>query len=1224
MVRRLLFMIAISFSLSAACAPEALKTSEPAEVSFESPSVELLAGEKDLGRCVSLLEGVKDSEALYPVDYVSLYYFLKAAGQRERAILAALEGFDVYPESPVSALLSDIIEEEMTFNAVTEKIAEKVMTSALERDPEDPVLKYRILRSLYVLATRKGDRARMESCLDRMGIPPGAFFEKPDEELPRTRFARSPYPAGPAGPVTRFARNSQFLNIPSTLAEVKGEYLGRMHVPFECEEGGLYYLLISSRSPLKFAIDGTPVFGNDPFSRTSPPINILKIRLEKGSHLASCLFHSVNSNEGPSFSILGRKGASGRIVFTGSVPSAAPSTGCRAEGVFTHPAASGSDGNDHLLLGIAGLFFRSVADYPRARLCLDKALRERPDSLLWKLALSELIVEKSFDLPESYALSRAEFLVDDILKDNPDCPEARYFKIYLKSASSQGEEFLAELRRLADDHPSDPRWFIQLSRELGDLGWNVDAKDVISRARSVFPQNSQVEEEWLNFCGSRKNRADQLEALETLSKLRIVPEEFEEYYASTGDYEKALEMLSQQQRIFGDPGSFIEQNKIEYLRKLGRNREGLKAVESLLEKNPLNKTWGMMKASLLFLEGNDSEANGILSAIKERDPSVFSVDHLGWLSGGDFPFESERIPLSEALENLGSETGGASSSYLLDHQVSRVYPDGSILERYHGVVAIHDRDGVEREGEQRFPSAYLLTLRTIKPDGTIVEPEIVPNKRSIGMSGLEVGDIVEYEYLMMSGYNGVKRGCYYTPYVFMFQDVEKPFARTCWSIKYPPSFKMSFYEQNLPAPPVETKEDGLIVRKYEYRSMPRLVYEPDLPSRNFYLPLVDAVGNLDWRDFALSLQNEVTGSHPVSLEISEKCGSLLAGLGTDAAKIEAIIDFVLSEIDGEGRSWGNPTETLLLGEGNRLQLAMAMLAAAGIRYDFLFAEPTTEALDGNRLPTEGRFRIPVLRVYPGGKTADYYLESRYRDAGILPWYLQGAKALSVTSPEPWKELTLGSDWGPWKACEQDEKRVFGPTGDLNVSLSQALDPDQGAQFRSAFKKLPKDRWKEVLQMAFAKQFGNVEIADYDFLNLDENEKSLVLKASAKVSSYASATGGVLRIEEPIDRLELMKNFGSLEKRSLPLSTGTPFIINQAYTLSLPDGEVAAVLPGKKKVESKYGSYSIIVRKESGGFTVRRNAFIPFQIVPPSEYPAFVSFLKQVDDAEKLAIEVKLR
>ena len=107
---------------------------------------------------------------------------------------------------------------------------------------------------------------------------------------------------------------------------------------------------------------------------------------------------------------------------------------------------------------------------------------------------------------------------------------------------------------------------------------------------------------------------------------------------------------------------------------------------------------------------------------------------------------------------------------------------------------------------------------------------------------------------MMSGYNGVKRGCYYTPYVFMFQDVEKPFARTCWSIKYPPSFKMSFYEQNLPAPPLETKEDGLIVRKYEYRSMPRLVYEPDLPSRNFYLPLVDAVGNLDWRDFALSLQ----------------------------------------------------------------------------------------------------------------------------------------------------------------------------------------------------------------------------------------------------------------------------------------------------------------------------------------------------------------------------------
>lgn len=1224
MVKRILTALAFSFCLQGFCQPSAPPAQGLQQAAIESPSVELLSGEKDLGKCISLLEGAKEEEGLYPIDYISLYYFLKADGQREKAILAALEGFDGDPQDPASVLLADIIEEDMTFNAVTEKITEKVMTSALAGDPEDPVLRYRILRTLYVLASRKGDRTGMENSLDRMGIPPGAFFEKPDDLLPRTRFINLPAPAGPSGPLDYFPRNSQFLNIPTTMVNVKGEYLGRMHIPFECASGGQYYVLVSSRAPVKVAIDGVPVFQNNPFLRTSPPINIVKVTLDKGPHLVSCLFHSVNSGDGTSLSILGGKGSSGNITFTGSMPATPPNSGCRAGGLYEHPLAAGSVGSDHLSLGVGGLFFRSVSDYPRARLCLEKAMKERPACLLWKLALSELVIEKSFDLPESYALSRAESIVDVILGDNPGCPEANYYKIYLKSVSSQGEEFLAELRRLTEDFPSDPRWFIQLSRELGDLGWNVDAKDVISRTRSLFPQNSQVEEEWLNFCEARKNTADQLEALGTLSKLRIAPEEYENYYASAGDYENALRMVSEQIEIFGDPGYFLEQKKADYLEKLGRYQEALQIVGSLLQKNPGNTSWEVTKARLLYLVGKDADAERVLTGIKQRDPSIFSVDYLGWLSGGELPFEKERIPLKEALENLKNDPDGASSSYLLDHQISRVYEDGSILERYHGIVAIHDRDGVEREGEQQFPSAYLLTLRTIKPDGTVVEPEIVPNKRTIGMSGLEMGDIIEYEYLTMTGFNGVKKGSYYTPYVFMFQDVEKPFARTSWSIKYPPSFKMTFFEQNLPAPPTETEEDGLKVRKYEYRSMPRLAYEPDLPSKNFYLPLVDAVGNLDWHDFALSIQNEVTGAYPVSLEISEKCSSLLEGMKTDGEKVDAIMNFVLTDIDGEGKSWGSATETLLLGEGNRLQLAMAMLAATGIKFDFLFAEPTTEALDGNRLPTEGRFQIPVLRIYTGGRSADYYLESAYRDVKVLPWYLQGAKALSMTSQEPWREVVLATDWSPWKTCEQEETRKFDASGDLEVEMSQSLDPDQGSQFRSAFKKLPKDRWKEVLQMAFAKQFGNVEITDYDFQNLDEYAKSLVLKASAKVSKYASSSGGILRIEEPIDRLELMKNFGSLEKRSLPLSTGTPFIVSQTYRVSLPEGEISAVLPRKKKVESKYGSYSISVKKESGGFTIRREAFIPFEIVSPAEYPAFVSFLKQVDDAENMAIEVRPR
>lgn len=1192
---------------------------------LESPFVEFLSGEEDLGKCIEVLENGKNESGLAPMGYLSLYYFLKAGGQREKAILTALEGLDSDPGSPAAPMLADVVEDEMTFNALTEGLAGKLLGSALSRVQDDPVLRFRLLRSVYVIAARKGDRAGMESALDEMGIPPGAFYEAPEEELPRTRFIGS----GPYRPPERatefFPRNNQFLNMPSSLLRVKGEYFGRMHVPFNSSGAEDFYLLVSSRSPVRVFVDGAAVFENNPFFEIKAPVNIVRLSLKGGAHQLTAAFHSLNNNEGVSLALSpAGSGSGGKIEFLGEMPASVDFAGCSSAGIYVHPVSRNMSDGDHLSLGMNALLCRSTGDYAGARHLLEQAISLNPYYLLWKLALVEIIIEKSYDLPESYALSRAESIVDGILEKNPGCPEALFYKIYLKSSSSQGEEFLSELRNLTEDSPTDPRWFIQLSRELGDLGWTSSAKDVLLRTRTLFPQNSEVEEEWLSFCEARKNMKDRFEAMEALSKLRIAPREYEEYWAQKGDYSEAVRWIDKQKEILGDPTFSLESRKLDYFQKMGMYREALEGVDRLLSKNPRNRGWVLMKARILYLTGRDNEAKAALEELKASEPSAFDVDYAKWLEGQELPFEKERISLEEVLSGESPRPDGAPSSYLLDHQVTRVYEDGSTLERYHGVVAVHDRDGVEREGEQQFPSDYLLVLRTIKPDGTEVEPEFVPNKNTVGMSGLEAGDIIEYEYLSLTGPNGIKKGSYYTPFIFMFQDVEKPFARTCWSIKYPSSFKMTFFEQNLPSPPSVSMEDGLTVRRYEYRSMPRVAREPDLPFKNLYLPLVDAVGNMDWKDYALALKDQVTGSYQISPDIRKKCAELLGGAASDKEKARTVINFVLSSIEGEGKGWGNPTETLLLGEGNRLQLAMAMFGAAGVRFDLLFAKPVTEEKDRNDLPSEGRFQIPVLRIYPDGAPEDYYLESPYRNIGILPWYLQGAEAMPVTSPEPWKTVRLREDWSPWESCPMFEQRNFDGEGNLLVGLSQTLDPDQGTQFRSAFKKLPKDRWKEVLQMAFAKQFGNVEITDYEFRNLDDYDRELVMTATAKVSSYAVAAGGVLRIEEPIDRLELMRNFGSLEKRSLPLSTGSPFIISQTYRITLPEGDVSAVFPGKKKITSKYGSYYLSVKRKPGGCTIERKASIPFQIVPPEEYAAFVSFLKQLDDAENMTIEVKLK
>ena len=62
------------------------------------------------------------------------------------------------------------------------------------------------------------------------------------------------------------------------------------------------------------------------------------------------------------------------------------------------------------------------------------------------------------------------------------------------------------------------------------------------------------------------------------------------------------------------------------------------------------------------------------------------------------------------------------------------------------------KDGLGKFGEVTIPEgADVLTLRTVKADGTTREPEEIPDKDTVSAPDLEVGDYVEFEYLDRDG-----------------------------------------------------------------------------------------------------------------------------------------------------------------------------------------------------------------------------------------------------------------------------------------------------------------------------------------------------------------------------------------------------------------------------------------------------------------------------------------
>ena len=1173
----------------------------------ESPSIE---------DSLKVAQEGKEKDALNPIDYVFLYYLLKAQGEREKAIYAALEGFEKCNDEIVSTILVDIIKDEFTYNGITEKIACEMIKKKKDNF-NDPLLKTAISNLLFMEYSRKGEKAAADEILDKAGIPKGFFYSVLTDENARLKFLNSDYSVVNHSNMAYSERDGFLLHIPSSMLNTTSDFLEVKTIPFEAVEDEEIAMVVITNSPCKIYIDGKLAFFKNSFEKNLPPKDVLKFKAKKGYHLIDVLYYSVNRGDGITLTLWEDGKNQSGVKYLEQILEANENQ--KITEIETKDIFAEQSGDSFLNKVIFALYKASLGNLSSSRMDFEKLLEEHLSSILVKIFYANLIIEKSYDLPQIYAVSKGEKTVESILKENPDCPEALFYNTLLKSSSTQKEEVLSELRSICERFPNDPRWFVQLSQELEAVDFISEAKNVLLKAEEIFPGNSMVEEEIFNFYKDRGDFERSLSYLDKISKRRNVYSEYEKYYSEKGEYGKAIDYLLKQKEVYGNFDFFFEKNMVYHLLKMGKYEEALKTAQILLEANPKSEQFLVLKAKILSKMGKKDEALAIFEKIKEESPKYFDYDYAKWLMSGKLPFEEERISYEDAMKSYDGKADGASSSYVLDHQISLIQKDGSTIERYHGIVKIHDKDGVEKEGEVQFPANYLVSLRTIKQDGKVVEPEYVTSKRTIGMTGLEVGDIIEYEYFNLSPPNNVKKGSFYTPYVFLFQDVEKPFFHTSWTVKYPKDFKMDFYEQNLPDKPKVYEENGLLVRKYDYNAMPRIAYEPSAPFKNYYLPLVDITGNITWDDYFDYLKNQFVGSFPVGVEIEEKAKVLTEGLKSEEEKVNAIVNFVFEAIEGEGERWSDPTETLLSGQGNRLQLAIALLKSAQIDFELIVAEENSLKYDNNPLPSQGKFTVPLIKI--NSKNPYFiYLEDSYRNVRILPFYLQGSRYISLKE-DKFVAKKLPEDYSPYINCLQKEKRVIDKEGNLSVNLNQVLDPDQSSDLRSVLKRVEKDRWKEVLQIAFSRQFGNAEIGNFEFQNIEDIQKNLVLNAEIYVSSFGTKTEKGLKIENIYDRVELSKILAKLTKRELPLSIPQPIILNQEFQIVLPSGKISSFEKKKKKIESKFGKYNLEVKPKKGEILIKRFLCIPEQQVSKEEYPQFASFLSEIDNCETTNVEI---
>ena len=200
----------------------------------------------------------------------------------------------------------------------------------------------------------------------------------------------------------------------------------------------------------------------------------------------------------------------------------------------------------------------------------------------------------------------------------------------------------------------------------------------------------------------------------------------------------------------------------------------------------------------------------------------------------------QAISTDEALKAYQAAPGDedAPGAYVLDAAAVRVYPDGSMIDRIHIIQKALDQSGLQDLAEVEVPQgAYILKMRTIKADGSILEPESIEGKDTISLPGVQPGDFVEYEYLMAHPTRGPAQPGFVAS-SFYFQIARQPNNWSTYKVFAPKGSGMKVDAHNMDSPPPRVVGDEEAYIHEERRVAPYIPEPNGPPSGNEWLPFV--------------------------------------------------------------------------------------------------------------------------------------------------------------------------------------------------------------------------------------------------------------------------------------------------------------------------------------------------------------------------------------------------
>ena len=807
-----------------------------------------------------------------------------------------------------------------------------------------------------------------------------------------------------------------------------------------------------------------------------------------------------------------------------------------------------------------------------------------------------------------------------------------------KGDKSQPSALVTELEELSRRFLEVPMVALQLATAFARLGWKVEEQGALEQAAERFPDNVDVLEALLSVYEARgeRQRADAL----ARRILEIDPTEEVELRRALErrDYVAAIAELRRIGQLRGDRKD-IALRIADLMVRAGKSSESISKLELALESDPGSAGSRLALADARYA-GGDRQAlvNALVEAIRTGSEdgalrtAIELVDGVTDLE----PYRRDGLQVIDDSKSQGLELPGASAR-ILDYSALWVAEDGSARMLEHEIVRIQSREGIAKHVEQPIPRGQVLTMRTIKQDGTVLEPELVAGKPTVTMPHLEVGDYVETEsiwYLRATAPWGRR---FLSPRWY-FREENTSYHVSEFVVVTPEGREVEVETTGQVPEPTIDRLAGLTVRRWRVEGSPALPEEPLSAPVQEFLPSVRVGWGIELdaqlRRLVL-LQSDHPPADPRMVRIAR---TIVSG------KLDAKMDEQMRAAERGRRIYRWVLDTIQPGEENAgPRVITGKSGDRTVAFIYLCRLAGLDARIGlvrDRLSPEPRgpfskaetYSVPAVRVAAAGGNRWLVVADRFAPYGYLPSSLRGQPAVLLQAAQPITSAALPPLMRETTSTEGAESRIdhrgevdLHADGSATMRLEQHYDGRYAVQLRSVLSNVPAARRQDVVEaqlLGLALPGGRV--TELDLPNLDALDEPVKLSMTIEVPNLARVAAGELVLEVPF--LGSIARLVQLPTRETPL-----YISERMATRTLVDLRVklpagARVEGTPPQLESSDSLVAAVVRDRVEGevLHVEREIHIPAGRVQPEAYPSFRAAVLSGDEALNRKVRVKLR